>query len=276
MIGRPYAVFDGCDAAFVQGIFRYAAGNGIVDPYRAIGTLFGQHCRIGIAGFERAIPGKVQVRQICIDKRVWGDVDRRVQIENHIIQAGPRKCASSNGFNRAAQIQFLTLGGFKGALADGFHRGRQGQNGFVVVLERPRANRLQPLVPFNCVDLGVEKRIVSDGFQGRGEVDKVEIAGLLEGARFNGFQSFGKDCAVDGIIAAERFLADGFHGYAADGFGELHKGMIFAVSGDGAGGSVKIKPAFRVFRFRNHGVFSAGFEMLRCAVGILQRFGVGV
>ena len=98
---------------------------------------------------------------------------------------------------------------------------------------------------------------------------------MLERARLNALQTFGKNDAIDGIIAPERLRADGFHCHAADGRGNFHIGVIFPVAGDGAGSRVEDEPVLVASLFGNDGVFAAGLQMLRRVVGILQRRGIG-
>ena len=275
VIFRPDAASNRGDIGPVDGLLRYAAGNGIVDPHSAVGALVAQHGFIGAAVLLRAVPGQIQVGHIGFGKRVRRNVDGLVEIKHQVIQRGFGKGAGADGFQAAAQVQLLTPCILKCAFTDGSDGAGQGQDGFHIILERPRADFLQALAPVDPQGLRVVERFVADGFQRGGEADIDDVAGILERTCLNALQPLGEHHAIDGIIALECLWANGLHRHAADGCGDFHIGVILPVAGDRAGGRVKGEPVLGVLLFGNHGVFAAGLQMLRRAVGVLQRRRVG-
>ena len=275
VIRRPYAACNRCNIGLIDGALRHAGGFGIVDPHSAVGALVAQHGFIGTAVLLRAVPGQIQVGHIGFGKRVRCNVDGRIEVKHQVIQRGLGKGAGADGFQAAAQVQLLTPCILKCAFTDGSDGAGQGQDGFHVILERPRADFLQALAPVDPQGLRVVERFVADGFQRGGEAHIGDVAGILERARLNALQPLGEHHAIDGIIALECLRANGLHRHAADGRGNLHIGVILPVAGDRAGGRVKGEPVLGVLLFGNHGVFAAGLQMIRRAVGIPQRRRVG-
>ena len=275
VIRLPHAVFDGCDLGLVDRILRHTAAFRVVDPDGAVRALIPEQRGIGVAVLDAAVPGQVKVGNLGVGKCIRRDVNQLMEIKHDVIQRAIGKGTRTDAFHLAAQVQLLAPRALEGALADGSDRGGQHQDAFAAILERPRADFLQALAPVDLADLGVEEGVVADGFQRGGKFDVAQAAGVLERAGFNARQALGEDDAVHGVIAPEGVLADGLHRHAADGRRNLNKGMILLVAGDGASGSVKDEPVLAALR-GEEGVFAAGAEMLRRAVGLRQGGGVGV
>ena len=276
IVDHPDAVVNGGDVGFVLRIVGHAGGNGVVDPYRAVGALLRQQSRIGVAVFQTAVPGQVEVGYVGFGKRVGGDVDGRIQIKHHVVERRIREGTGADVLHGIAQIQLRAAGGLKRAVADVLHRGGQGQDSGLIVLECPGADGLQAFAPADLVKLGIEERIVADGLQGGGELHVNQIAAVRKRAGFDALQSLGEDDAEDGVVAFKGIFADGLHGDAADGLGDLQIGVVLHVTVDGAGCRVEIEPVLVVLRLGDDRVLAAGLQMLRRSVGFLQRRGIGV
>ena len=276
VVDRPHAVFDGGDFRLVHREFRHAGAVGVVDPHGTVGALVLQQLCVGVAVFKGAVPGQIQVGHIRFDERIRRDVDGRVEVEDQVVQRGAREGAGADGLHIAAQVQLLAPGALEGAFADGLHRFGEGEDGRLVVLERPRTDLLQTLAPVNPADLRAEERVVADGLQRGGELHIGETAGVRECARVDALQAFGEHDAIDGIVAPEGVFGDGLHRHAADGLRDFHVGVILAIAGDRAGGCVEHKPILIVFLFGDGSALAAGLEVVRRAIGILQRGRVGV
>ena len=274
VVGLPHAILNGGDFKRVGRVFRDRAGR-IVDPYRAVRALLREQGGIGVPVLKAAVPGQIHILKIGIDERVRRDVDGAVEVEGHIGQRASGEGAGADVLHAAAQIQLLTPGILKGTIADGAQRARQLQHGGPNVPEGPAADLLQPFAPPDVEEIRVAKRFLPDDPQRGREGGPGQIAGLTEGCSLNALQPLREHDAVDAVVVPEGLRADGLHRHAADGRGNLHEGVVLPVGGDGAGGSIEIKPALGVGNPGIDGILAAGLQAIRRCVDIRQRVGIG-
>ena len=276
-VDRPHAVLNARHGRLVDRVLRHAGILRVADPDRAVRALLRQQRGIGVADFKRAVPRQVEVLDTRVRKGIRRDVDGRVEVEHQIVQAGARKGAGADALHVFAEVQLRAPRVFKRALADDAQGLRQLQRVVVAIVhERAVADLLKALVPHDQAAGNVVERLRADGAQRGGEHDVLDVARLTERLRADRFKPFRQNQAVDRIIVAHRFLADGAHRHAADALRDDEPCVHADIAGDFARLRVDLEVTLLDGVLHDDGVLPARAQAACRAVRVRERRRVGI